>query len=151
MDTTIIIALIATFSAIITAIISNSLSKRNTLKFEERKLKEQYYLEFIHALSENMNTTNTEEATIRYNHAFNNLVVIANSKVLSALYEFSDLLIGHIKHNNIEDYDNQYTRKLTNLVKEMRADLYGVNSKKVNQKLPDIYLISDVLKSNANE
>ena len=66
MNTTIIVALIATFTAIITAIITDFLNKRSKLKFEERKLKEQYYLEFVHALSENMNNSDSDEAVIRY-------------------------------------------------------------------------------------
>lgn len=40
MNTTIIVALLATFTAIITAIITDFLNKRSKLKFEERKLKE---------------------------------------------------------------------------------------------------------------
>lgn len=146
MNTTIIVALIATLTAIVTAIITNFLSKRNTLEFEERKLKEQYYLEFIHALSENMNNLESSDATIRYNHAFNNLVIIANSTVLLTLYEFTDLLINRIKNNYIMDYDIRYTNAITKLVKEMRIDLYGKKSVHINKGLSKIYLISGVLK-----
>ncbi len=110
MNTTIIVALLATFTAIVTAIITDFLNKRSKLKFEERKLKEQYYLEFIHALSENMNNSESAEATIRYNHAFNNLTIIASPKVLSSLYEFADLLINHLKNNSVADYETQYTK-----------------------------------------
>lgn len=150
MNTTIIVALLATFTAIITAIITDFLNKHSKLKFEERKLKEQYYLEFIHALSENMNNTESSEATIKYNHAFNNLTIIASPKVLLALYDLSNLMINHLKNNNVVDYEIQYTKKFTNLIKEMRADLYG--SKSINKGMTEIYLISGILKStNSND
>ena len=145
MNTTIIVALLATFTAIIKAIITDFLNKRSKLKFEERKLKEQYYLEFIHALSENMNNTESSEATIKYNHAFNNLTIIASPKVLLALYDLANLMINHLKNNNVVDYEIRYTKKFTNLIKEMRSDLYG--SKSINEELTEIYLISGVLKS----
>ena len=150
MNTTIIVALLATFTAIVTAIITDSLNKHSKLKFEERKLKEQYYLEFIHALSENMNNSKSAEATIRYNHAFNNLTIIASPKVLSSLYEFADLLINHLK-NNVADYETQYTKAFTSLIKAMRSDLYGSKSSKVNKGLTEIYLISGILKSTTTE
>lgn len=151
MNSTIIVALIATFTAIITAIITDFLNKRSRLKFEERKLKEQYYLEFIHALSENMNNLESTEATIKYNHAFNNLAIIASPEVLLSLYELANLMINHIKNNNVSDYENKYTKLFTVLVKEMRSDLYGKKSGKVNKGLNEIYLISGVLKVRPEE
>jgi len=151
MDTTIIVALLATFTAIVTAIITDFLNKRSKLKFEERKLKEQYYLEFIHALSENMNNLESTEATIRYNHAFNNLVIIASPKVLLALYEFADLMINHLKDNSVVNYEAKYIKMFTTLVKEMRADLYGNRSGKINKGLTEIYLISGILKAASTD
>lgn len=151
MNSTIIVALLATFTAIITAIITDFLNKRSRLKFEERKLKEQYYLEFIHALSENMNNLESTEAIIKYNHAFNNLAIIASPEVLLSLYELANLMINHIKNNNVSDYENKYTKLFTVLVKEMRSDLYGKKSGKVNKGLNEIYLISGVLKVRPEE
>ena len=150
MNTTIIVALLATLTAIVTAIITNFLSKNSMLKFEERKLKEQYYLEFIYALSENMNS-GYDEATIRYNYAFNNLTIVASPTVSSSLYEFSNLMIRHLKYDDISDYEAKYTEAFTNLIKEMRADLYGGRSTSVNKGLSEINLISGVLKSGQKE
>lgn len=147
MNTTIIVALIATFTAIITAIITDFLNKRSKLKFEERKLKEQYYLEFVHALSENMNNSDSDEAVIRYNHAFNNLTIIASPEVLLSLYEFLDLMVKYLKGNSIVDYETQYTKAFTKLIKSMRSDLYGSKSKRVNRGLTEIHLISGILKA----
>ena len=69
-----------------------------------------------------MNNTESSEATIKYNHAFNNLTIIASPKVLLALYDFSNLMINHLKNNNVVDYEIQYTKKFTNLV---NADCQG--------------------------
>lgn len=108
-------------------------------------------LEFIHALSENMNNLESTEATIKYNHAFNNLAIIASPEVLLSLYELANLMINHIKNNNVSDYENKYTKLFTILVKEMRSDLYGKKSGKVNKGLNEIYLISGVLKVRPEE
>ena len=59
-------------------------------------------------------------------------------------------MINHLKNNNVVDYEIQYTKKFTNLIKEMRADLYG--SKSINKGMTEIYLISGILKStNSND
>ena len=47
--------------------------------------------------------------------------------------------------------ENQYTKLFTILVKEMRSDLYGKKSEKVNKGLNEIYLISGVLKARPEE
>lgn len=146
MNTTIITALIATCTAIIVSIISNYLGRKNSLKFEERKLKQQYYIEYIQALSENMNNLDSNEATIRSNHAFNNLMIIANPKVIKALYEYHDLLINHLKYNNIDNYLEKHTKALTKIVSAMREDLYG--NRQLCENIPDIYFLSGVLKVN---
>lgn len=146
-DATIISALIATFTAIVISIISNDLSKKNTLKFEERKLKQQYYIEYIQALSENMNNLDSDEATIRSNHAFNNLIIIASPKVVAALYEYNNLQINHLKYHNVENYPEKFTCALTKIVQTIRVDLYG-NKKHINGGLPDIYFLSGILKVN---
>lgn len=148
MNTTILVAVIAAFTIIITAIITDFLNKRSRLNFEKQKLKEQYYLEFIHALSENMNNSKSSEATIRYNHAFNNLPIIASPEILYFLYELTDLMINHIKYNNITDYETKYTKAFTTLIKAMRSDLYGSKSNKVNNGINEIYLISGILSSD---
>lgn len=73
------------------------------------------------------------------------MTIIASPKVLLALYDLANLMINHLKNNSVTDYEIQYTKKFTNLIKEMRSDLYG--SKSINKELTEIYLISGVLKS----
>lgn len=57
MKTELIIAILSTFTSIMTLIITNYLSKGNQLKFDERKLKEEYYINYVRALSENVLST----------------------------------------------------------------------------------------------
>jgi len=149
-DTTVISAMIATFTAIIISIVTNYFGKKNTLIFEERKLKQQYYIEYIQALSENMNNLDSAEATIRSNHAFNNLLVVASPKVIAALYEYNDLQINHLKYNNIQNHTLKFTLALTKIIQTMRQDLYG-NKNHVNDGIPDIYFLSGVLKVRSDD
>ena len=40
-------------------------------------------------------------------------------------------MIRHLKYDDISDYEAKYTEAFTNLIKEMRADLYGGRSTSV--------------------
>ena len=145
MDTAIICALIGTMSAIIVAIITSYYSKKRELQFEERKLKQKYYIDYILALSENMNNLDDETYTIKENNSFNLIVLVGSANVVNALYELKDLVIKYLKKESIANYEAKYTELLTALLKEMRIDLYG-NSKKVNSNIKEIYFLSGVLK-----
>ena len=56
-----IIIIIGAVTAIITITLTNFFAKRNQLKFEERKLKEEYYITFIRAISDSVILPPTEE------------------------------------------------------------------------------------------
>ncbi len=142
-DLTASAVLLTAFAGIVIPIIVSYLERKGRLEFEKQKLKEQYYLEFVQALSENMNSGETEEVTIRYNHAFNNLVIIANPMVLNSLYALSDLIIKHLKENNVINYDEKYNQAFTCLIKKMRKDIHG---EKINKGITNIYCISGVAK-----
>ena len=94
----IIIAIIGTVTTIVTAILTNYFTKKNQLKFNERQLKERYYLEYIEAISRNINNiTQNDDETINENHAFNRLVLIGSEDMINKLYKFQDLRIRHLK------------------------------------------------------
>ena len=85
----IIIAIIGTVTTIVTAILTNYFTKKNQLKFNERQLKERYYLEYIEAISRNINNiTQSDDETINENHAFNRLVLIGSEDMINKLYKF---------------------------------------------------------------
>ena len=106
----IIIAIIGTATTIITAILTNYFTKKNQIKFEEKKLKEKYYLEYIEAISRNINNiTDNDDETINENHAFNRIILIGSEDMLNKLYKFQDLRIRHLKYNDVSEYDKKYT------------------------------------------
>ncbi len=54
--------------------------------------------------------------------------------------------IQQIKYGNIENYNEKFEQLLTELVIEMRTDLYG----KREREFPNIYLLGGYLKKNNN-
>ena len=48
------LAFVGALVAILTVVITNHLTKRSQLKFEERKLKEEYYTNYVKAISNNV-------------------------------------------------------------------------------------------------
>ena len=141
----IIIAIIGTATTIITAILTNYFTKKNQLRFEEKQLKEKYYLEYIEAISKNINNmADNDEETINENHAFNRLILIGSEDMINKLYKFQDLRIRHLKYNDVSEYDKKYTNALNDLIKAMRKDLFEKEDKHIH----DIYFLGGVLKEN---
>lgn len=139
----IIIAIIGTVTAIITVCLTNFFSKRNEVKFLERKLKEKYYFEYINCLSVNANY-NDKESTFKENEAFNKLVLIANINVLNKLYKLQDIRIKEIKNGNVNDYNKKFEKLFQELIIEIRKDLYG----KKEKNFPNIYLLGGFIKND---
>lgn len=131
-----IIAIIGTITAVVTVCLTNYFTKKNELVFEERRVKEKYYFEYLECISNNINFGN-ENDTLNENKAFNKLILIANIDVLKSLYEFQNLRISNLKYNNIENYEEKYNKIFKKLIKNIRKDLYGKNEK----KFPEIYLL----------
>ncbi|MEG2687076.1 MAG: hypothetical protein RR954_08170 [Christensenellaceae bacterium] len=55
------IAILGTITAVITIALTNYFVKANQLKLEERKLKEEYYVSFIRAVSESVISNHAEK------------------------------------------------------------------------------------------
>lgn len=141
----IIIAIIGTATTIVTAILTNYFTKKNQLKFNERQLKEKYYLEYIEAISRNINNiTKNDDETINENHAFNRLILIGSEDMINKLYKFQDLRIRHLKYNDVSEYNEKYNIALNDLIKAMRKDLYG----KEDKQMHNIYFLGGVLKGD---
>lgn len=139
----VMIAIIGTVTTIVTAILTNYFTKKNQLKFEERQLKEKYYLEYIEAISRNLNNMKENDIeTINENHAFNRLILVGSEDMLNRLYEFHDLRINHLKNNSVSNFREKSTIALNELIRAMRKDLYG----KKDKNLHDIYFLKGVLK-----
>lgn len=137
----IIIAIIGTATTVITVCLTNYFSKKNELKYAERKLKEKYYFEYIEGISDNANYGD-EQAVLNENKAFNKLILTASVDVLTKLYEFQDIRIKQIKYNNVENYTEKYEKLFQELIIEMRKDLYG----KKEKNFPNLYILGGCIK-----
>lgn len=141
----IIIAIIGTATTIVTAILTNYFTKKKQLKFNERQLKGKYYLEYIEAISRNINNiTQNDDETINENHAFNRLILIGSEDMINKLYKFQDFRIRHLKYNDVSEYNEKYNIALNDLIKAMRKDLYG----KEDKQMHNIYFLGGVLKGD---
>lgn len=131
MNTELIIAIVGAFVTIVTAILTNYFTKRNQLRFEERKLKEEYYTNYIKAISANVLLRGADG---ELDDAQNRLLLVGSADVVKALMTFFD----RIKPSSPPLAGNEHDLLLTELVKAMRADLYG--RKAVNKGFPLVHL-----------
>jgi hypothetical protein len=133
------VQIIAPFIAVIIAIISAALSyyfaKKQQILADERRLKENAYLDFIDALNHNVMDENTEEARERLAIARNKLLLIADSQVVIDLCKFTDYIACD---RTGERQQNEHNRLLTEMLKSMRKDLY--KKKGINDKYPPVAL-----------
>lgn len=131
MNTEVVIAIVGAVVTIITAILTNYFTKKNQLRFEERKLKEEHYTNYVKAISANV-LLKGESGEL--DDAQNRLLLVASPEVVTALMKFYE----RIKPSSPPLAGSEHDRLLTNLIKEMRADLYG--TKAVNKGYPLIHL-----------
>ena len=132
----ILIALIGTASAVITVAITNYFAKKNQAKLEERKLKEEYYLAFIEALSSSAIFEPTDEVKDKISDAQNRLLLIASPLVVEKLMIFHDYVMPSNRHLHpkLEKHDDL----LRELIMAMRFDLF--QNYKINTNYPAIHL-----------
>ena len=131
-----VIAFIGTVTAVITVACTNYYAKRNQIKLEERKLKEEYYLEFLSALSSSAIHTNSDEVLEKISDAQNRLLLTASPLVVEKLMNFHDYVnpANRHLHPHLEAHDSL----LQELLIAMRADLFG--NDRVNKNYPQIHL-----------
>ena len=138
----IIIASIGLLSSVITASLSYYFTKKHQLKMEERRLKEEFYRSFIKALSDVAIDNEDDAAQKRLSEGFNSLLLMANANVVSKLMEFHNFV--KIENTAIPRDSEEWTKKhddlLTELVKEMRQDLFG-KEKNINKFFPKVHLV----------
>jgi hypothetical protein len=135
------ISIIAPFTGIIVAALTASLTyyftKKNQLRLDESRLKEETYLKYIKALSDNVILSDRNDARAKLSDAHNHILLIGSACVVTRMREFSKYIAidnFNSKNFNIEEHD----KLLTELIKSMREDLY--NGKKTNKRYPTISL-----------
>ncbi len=131
METEIIVAILSALVAILSVVITNYLTKRNQLKFEERKLKEEYYTNYVKAISKNVLM---QDSFAELDDAQNRLILVASPEVVTILMQFHDKIKPSAPPLSGEEHD----KILTELIKAMRCDLYA--TKKINKGYPTIHL-----------
>ncbi len=130
----ILIAILGVGSAVITISLTNYFTKKNQLKFDERKLKEMHYINFMNVMSE-MLTSNFSDKTRRdFAHIQNNLFLIASSDVVVCLMDLNQ----YLSSGSDSFSQTTHNEKLTELIKAMRIDLF--DAEKVNENYPIIEL-----------
>lgn len=97
-------------------------------------MKEQYYLEFIHALSENAVSNHSEQSKDAVAQAQNKILLIGSAEVVSGMRSFLVYSNGSNDDFTVQKHD----ALLTDLLKSMRKDLYG--KKNVNGNYPIVSL-----------
>lgn len=139
MNTEILIALFGVLTAIITAILGYYFNKKNQIIFQERQIKEKYYLDYINAISFNVITSNLEEAKDKLSDIHNKLLLIGSSEVVDSLENFHKYLQDE-KGDKKGNY-NRHDELLTKLLISMIKDLYN---SKFNKNYPsEIHLIGN--------
>lgn len=131
MNQEIVVAIVSALVAILSVVISNHLTKKSQLKFEERKLKEEYYTNYVKAISNNV-LMKDEHAEL--DDAQNRLILVGSAEVVRILMQFHDAIKPSAPPLSGEEHD----KMLTELIKAMRADLYG--TRKVNDGYPIVHL-----------
>lgn len=135
-----VVASIGLFASVLTASLSYFFTKRSQRANEERRIKEEFYRQFIKALSDVAIENKDAEANFRLATAFNTLLLIGSPEVVSVLME----LHRHIKamrttaggtHQSRAEHDALIGR----LIKAMRLDLFG--HARVNRDFPEINLV----------
>ncbi|MCK5306830.1 MAG: hypothetical protein KAJ66_06810 [Candidatus Omnitrophica bacterium] len=138
----IIVASIGLLASAITASLSYYFTKKHQLKREECRLKEEFYRLFIKALSDVAIDNKDDDAQKSLSEGFNSLLLMANANVVSKLMEFHNF----VKMENVviprdsEEWTRKHDDLLTELVKEMRQDLFG-KGKNINRFFPKVHLV----------
>lgn len=121
------ISIIGATTAIFVSLIGAWLANKNSIKLQTRKLKEEHYVQYVEALH-NMATENNNKQLIKnYVFARDKLFLIANENVIKKMLLYENEAVG--KENNLHD------NYLTELIKEIRIDLYIKD-----KSFPTIYL-----------
>ena len=131
MNTELVIAIIGAFVTILVALATNYFTKMSQLKFEERKLKEEYYTNYVKAISSNVLM---KDSPAELDDAQNRLILVGSADVVRILMQFHDKIKPSAPPLSGEEHD----RILTDLIKAMRTDLYG--TERVNVGYPKIHL-----------
>lgn len=136
------------FASAFTASISYFFTKKHQLKMEERRLKEEFYKNFIKALSDVAIDNKNDDAQKRLSECFNTSLLIADANVVAKMMGFHDLIRMENISRNPDEWLTKHDELLTDLIIAMRKDLMG-KEKIATVLFPKVHLVgkkpSDIL------
>ncbi len=128
-----LVPIIGIVVAAVSAGLSYIFAKKQQIRADERRLKEEGYLEYIAAISNNVLSDDIESSRSRLSDAHNHILLIGSSDVINKLRKFT----YYISPDNEGDFHQQVHNELiTELIKSMRYDL--TNKKNINKGYPII-------------
>lgn len=134
------VAVIATISSAIVAVISVILSNRNNSILLKRELKQQHYIGYIQALSEMTQQKNNNENLKNFASFRNKLLVVASNKAIKHMLKYEEAIRQYEKSTSDQERyiaTKNQAKCLTNFVKAARKDL-----RIVEISFPEIELLS---------
>lgn len=143
--TTIIVASVALIASVLTASLSYYFAKKHERLSNERRLKEEFYRQFIEALNDVVIDSSDDNSQVRLSKGFNSLLLIGSAEVIQRLMDFHDFLRTDVaKKSPLPRDSKEWLMKhddvLNELIKAMRIDLMGAK-KYSGKNFPRIHLV----------
>ncbi len=141
----IIIASISLIASVLTASLSYYFAKKHERLSNERRLKEEFYRQFIEALNDVVIDSNDNNSQVRLSKAFNSLLLISSADVIQRLMDFHDFLRTDVAQKSPVPRDSKewlikHDDILNELIKAMRIDLFGAK-KYSGRDFPRVHLV----------
>ncbi len=119
-------------------------TKKQEIEAEQRKLKQEYYKNFIKALSDVAIDNFDDDAQKRLSESFNSLIVIAAPKVVQRLMGYHNFV--RVENTEIDRDSKQWAEKhdelLRVLIAEIRKDIYtNERSGRADAFLSQVHLV----------
>ena len=127
---------VAVVVAVLTAGSTYFLTRKREREADWRKMKLDYYKEFVAAFSGIVEGRMTPESEVRYHDAFNSIGMVASPAVLSAVQE----LQAQISPTNFARTRESHDRKYSEMMNALRQDLQPRGQREANAL--NFYVIS---------
>ncbi len=135
--TTIIVALLAIFGSCITYY----LAQKQQIAAEQRKLKQDYYRNFIKALSDVALDNTDPNAQARLSEGFNSLIVVGSPLVVQKLTKYHNCTSkSNPARRDSQTWLKEHDELLKQLVIAIRQDIYEKENN-IDEFLTDIHLV----------
>ena len=132
-----IVPLVSIVVAIVTASFSYYFTKKLQARADERRLKEEYYQNYINAISKAMIDFSSTEVLEILADSYNKITLVGSSFVVKNALAYHAYIGG--SRNKSEFSADEHDKLLTALIKSMRLDLF--NDKNINNDYPTIRFI----------